>query len=100
MNNLAALMILVACPTDGTHCISKPLRVISYEAVADCQRELGTAIARSKRPGFKVYGSCNGFDRSLLADRPPINLALDLRTMKTAAMPHSKSESTASGYAP
>ena len=100
MSNLAALMILVACPTNGAHCISQPLRVISYEVVADCRRDLNETIAQSKRPGMKIYGSCNGFDSALLRDRGPINLALDLKTMKTAHVSNRSAETTASGYAP
>lgn len=75
MSNLAAILVLVVCPANTDHCIGEPLRVVSYQSMAQCEKERPQEIRYATDMGLDVFGNCNPFDAKLLKDRKPINMA-------------------------
>jgi hypothetical protein len=74
MSSFAAILVLVACPVNSTHCVSEPVRVSTYERAQDCEKQMPLEIRRLKAPGMRILGSCNTFDARLMADMAPINM--------------------------
>ncbi|HWU63619.1 MAG TPA: hypothetical protein VN112_16490 [Ensifer sp.] len=74
MSNVAAILVLVACPLNSTHCISEPVRISTYERAQQCEQQLPAEIRKLKTPGMRILGSCNTFDASLIARMKPINV--------------------------
>lgn len=84
MSSLAAILVLVVCPAQGDHCISEPLRVVTYASMDQCEKQRPQEIKYAEDMGLNVYGNCNPFSAKLMKDRKPINIAagFDLNTNK------------------
>ncbi|MCD2173387.1 hypothetical protein [Rhizobium sp. C4] len=74
MSNVAAILVLVACPLNSTHCVSDPVRISTYERAQECEKSMPGEIRRLKTPGMRILGSCNTFDASLMAKMKPIDV--------------------------
>jgi len=74
MSNVAAILVLVACPLNSTHCISEPVRISTYERAQQCEVSMPAEIRKLKTPGMRILGSCNTFDASLMAKMRPIDV--------------------------
>lgn len=66
MSSFAAILVLVACPINSGHCISEPVKVVSYEHASDCERQMPAEVKGAKVRGMRIIGSCNTFDASLM----------------------------------
>lgn len=84
MSSFAAILVLVACPVDTTHCIKNPVRITTYERAQDCERNMPGEIRKLKTPGMRILGSCNTFDASLIAGMEPIDVTnkIDVKGVK------------------
>lgn len=74
MSSFAAILVLVACPVNSTHCISEPVRISTYERAQDCEKSMPIEIQKLKTPGMRILGSCNTFDASLMTHMKPIDV--------------------------
>ncbi len=74
MSSFAAILVLVACPVNSTHCISEPVRISTYERAQECEKNMPLEIRKLKTPGMRILGSCNTFDASLMAKMKPIDV--------------------------
>lgn len=74
MSSFAAILVLVACPVNSTHCISEPVRISTYERAQECEKNMPMEIRKLKTPGMRILGSCNTFDASLMAKMKPIDV--------------------------
>lgn len=84
MSGFAAILVLVACPVGYGECVREPVRVVSYESVAECDRSLPIETKRAGKYGMKIYGSCNIVDANLVTTRTPINFTAGASAYKTA----------------
>ncbi len=85
MSNVAAILVLVACPLNSTHCIPEPVRISTYERAHQCETSMPGEIRRLKTPGMRILGSCNTFDASLMAKMKPIDVTNRIETAKPKA---------------
>lgn len=74
MSSLAALLVLVACPADEAKCLPDPVRVVSYDNPAACEKNLPAEFSKAKRPGYLIYGGCNSVEAHYLAGRARIDV--------------------------
>lgn len=85
MSSLAALMVLVACPVATAHCISEPVRIVSYRAAAACDEALDREIDKMTFTGVRIIGTCNRFDARLLDGRRDIDVSTDVASLTRQA---------------
>lgn len=85
MSSFAAILVLVACPVNSTHCISNPVRISTYERAQDCEKRMPVEIRKLKTPGMRILGSCNTFDANLIANMKPIDVTNRIDTKKPKA---------------
>lgn len=95
MSNVAAILVLVACPVNSTHCISEPVRISTYERAQQCETSMQGEIRKLKTPGMRILGSCNTFDASLMAKMKPIDVTNRIDTRNPGAGDNSR---TAMGF--
>jgi hypothetical protein len=95
MSSFAAILVLVACPVNSTHCISEPVRVSTYQRAQDCEKQMPLEIRRLKAPGMRILGSCNTFDARLMADMAPIDVTNHIGKQQPEA---EKPDRTAVGF--
>lgn len=72
MMSFAAVMVLVACPSDQTACIQEPVVVISYADSKACRADLDREVSKAGRYAALIYGDCIPVDPALLAGRMAI----------------------------
>lgn len=85
MSNVAAILVLVACPLNSTHCISEPVRISTYERSQQCESSMPAEIRKLKTPGMRILGSCNTFDAALISKMKPIDVTNRIDTRKPKA---------------
>ena len=66
MSSFAAILVLVACPVNSVHCLSEPVKVVTYERARECERQMPVQVKNTKVRGMRIIGSCNTFDASLM----------------------------------
>lgn len=99
MNSFAALMVIIACQTDGSACVKEPVAVISFNDTAICRAALPQQVEKARRLASVVYGDCIPVDPALLAGRPEIHKAIDPKKL-AAALSSDPSQQTATAFAP
>ncbi len=99
MSTLAALMILIACPADGSACVQEPVSVISYGDTGSCRTALSGALARAKRSDVHMYGDCIPVDPALLAGKPGVSRSMTPDEI-TAALSTGRQDARPSAFAP
>lgn len=82
MSSFAAILVLVACPVNSTHCISDPVRISTYGRAYDCEKSMPNEIRKLKTPGMRILGSCNTFDAGLMAKMKPVDVTNRIDTRK------------------
>lgn len=95
MSNVAAILVLVACPMNSTHCVPEPVRISTYDRAQQCEKSMPTEIRKLSTPGMRILGSCNTFDASLMAKMKPIDMTNRIDRVKAKAGDDS---STAVGF--
>ena len=92
MSNVAAILVLVACPLNSTHCISEPVRISTYERAQQCEVSMPAEIRKLKTPGMRIIGACNTFDASLMAKMRPIDVTNRIVPSRPKAGDNSRTE--------
>ncbi|MGF0539482.1 hypothetical protein ACQQ2Q_15905 [Agrobacterium sp. ES01] len=85
MAGLAAVLVLVACPTGAGECLQEPVRVLSYTSPRLCERQLPVEIRKARLEGVEVYGACNTVGANLLAGRKRIDIKAGPEVYRTAS---------------
>jgi hypothetical protein len=100
MSTLAAILVLVACPTGSADCVREPVRIVSFQTASDCWTRLDGEVKKAKKPGFEIYGVCNSFPQELLAGMPATDKTVDLKGLKVASRKSDRIvAATATGFA-
>jgi hypothetical protein len=84
MNSFAALMVIIACHSDGSGCINEPVAVISYHTSGDCLAAMPQEVKKVQRLAKVVYGDCVPVDPALLAGKPEIRRSMDPQRLAAA----------------
>lgn len=98
MSSFAAILVLVACPINSAHCVSQPVRIVTYERAQECEKHMPAEIKRNRIKGMRIIGACNPFDSRLMANLAPVNMTASAAEIRALGSQRQTSQ-TAVGFA-